>query len=154
MNETANHHHPNPSPITAAPTHACRRGFTLIELLVVIAVIALLVSILLPSLNKAKELAKRLECMSLLKHLGIGFNFYREDYGMYPIPLSLIDPNTGWPTWGSSFEATTWYRQFAPYGMPYVSYLQAEWTGGWKERGIHCPCWEIPAGEAYGSCYG
>ena len=48
-----------------------KKGFTLIELLVVVSIIALLVSILMPALNKAKELAKLTMCMSNLKQMGL-----------------------------------------------------------------------------------
>jgi prepilin-type N-terminal cleavage/methylation domain-containing protein len=56
-----------------------KNGFTLIELLVVIAIISLLVSILVPSLQKAKELAKRVSCLSNLKQIGIGMHIYADD---------------------------------------------------------------------------
>jgi prepilin-type N-terminal cleavage/methylation domain-containing protein len=52
------------------------RGFTLIELLVVVAIIALLVSILVPSLGKAKELARRVKCGTNLKIIGTGWQVY------------------------------------------------------------------------------
>ena len=55
------------------------KGFTLIELLVVIAIISLLVSILLPSLTRAKELAKRAVCCSNLKGAGIAMYMYADD---------------------------------------------------------------------------
>lgn len=54
-------------------------GFTLIELLVVISIIALLVSILLPSLNQARETAKRVMCLSNLRQMGLGILLYAED---------------------------------------------------------------------------
>jgi len=54
-------------------------GFTLIELLVVIAVIALLLSILLPSLRKAKNVAKDILCRSNIKHWGVVSSLYFED---------------------------------------------------------------------------
>lgn len=55
------------------------KGFTLIELLVVIAIIALLVSILMPGLGKARELAKRAGCMANLKGVGSGAAIYVND---------------------------------------------------------------------------
>ncbi len=57
-----------------------RNAFTLIELLVVIAIISLLVSILLPSLQKAKQLAAVAACSSNERSLFLGFSLYAEDY--------------------------------------------------------------------------
>ena len=57
-----------------------QRAFTLIELLVVIAIISLLVSVLLPSLNRAKDLAKGMKCAVNLKHIGLAVLLYSNDY--------------------------------------------------------------------------
>jgi len=61
-----------------------RRGFTLIELLVVIAIIAVLVAILLPAVQQAREAARRSQCLSNLKQLGIGFHNYYETHSRFP----------------------------------------------------------------------
>ena len=61
------------------------KGFTLIELLVVIAIISLLVSILLPSLHRAKELANDVLCKTNLKGMGLALQLYTFDHdGVYP----------------------------------------------------------------------
>ena len=68
-------------------------GFTLIELLVVIAIIAILAAILFPVFARARESARRSNCLSNLKQLGIGFQMYAQDYDeTYPSGLALVVP--------------------------------------------------------------
>ena len=62
------------------------KGFTLIELLVVVAIIALLISILLPSLSRARELAKRAVCGANQKGIGVAMHIYSNDNdGWFPV---------------------------------------------------------------------
>lgn len=94
------------------------RAFTLVELLVVIGIIALLVSFLLPALNRAREQARTVQCLSTLKQIGLAFNMY-------------IGENKGWfPT------QTSWNNLMGKKGSSPYYEAAGEWTGFAGEPGI------------------
>ncbi|HEY0009658.1 MAG TPA: prepilin-type N-terminal cleavage/methylation domain-containing protein [Tepidisphaeraceae bacterium] len=75
-------------PLLAHPSRR-RNGFTLVELLVVIGIIALLISILIPTLNQARQQAKKVQCLSNLRQLGIATSMYLvESKGVFPQPFN------------------------------------------------------------------
>ena len=113
----------------------CRKKFTLIELLVVIAVIAILVSLLLPALSKARESGRNISCVSNLKQIGTGLAMYANDYDFYPAAC---------PETGETYTQNYWHFKV----RPYLGYQRVpkNWTEAslFRREGVFfCPSTDI-----------
>ena len=117
-----------------------KRHFTLIELLVVIAIIAILASMLLPALNRAREIAKRTRCTGNHKNLVQAFLMYAGDNNDQAMENNYAAP-LGGATADNSFTNNLQYESFM---LPFAGYLGINGLeGGAQDRSklliFHCP---------------
>jgi prepilin-type N-terminal cleavage/methylation domain-containing protein/prepilin-type processing-associated H-X9-DG protein len=105
-----------------------RRGFTLIELLVVIAIIGVLIALLLPAVQAAREAARRAQCVNNLKQIGIALHNYETATGSFPLGAMRAQQNLG------SYASYPWsiHSQLLPYleQKPLYDAINFSW----------CPC--------------
>lgn len=89
-----------------------RRGFTLIELLVVIAIIAILIALLLPAVQQAREAARRSDCKSRMKQIGLALHNYHDAHSVFP---SATVTNASGTCPGPSVSQAPWTVMILPY---------------------------------------
>lgn len=97
-----------------------RRGFTLIELLVVIAIISILVALLLPAVQQAREAARRLSCLNHLKQIGLAVHNYHQSCSALPLQ-STFRP-------GSTFAGFSAHARILPFIEQAGLYSQVDWN--------------------------
>jgi len=111
------------NPLPSKSKSSIKNAFTLIELLVVIAIIAILASMLLPALARAKEKAKSIKCTNNEKQIALGYTMYALDFRDYLPVAGQYRPNAVWPA--------EWYAETSPYygkGTTNIAQLHAQGT--------------------------
>lgn len=132
-----------------------KRGFTLIELLVVIAIIAILVSLLLPAVQQAREAARRTQCKNNLHNIGLALHNYHDVYNRFPSGQGNQGVNAGGgEQWGhSQWVALLPYIDQGPmYNQWNFNANDEGWVGnrpvytGKKIPLLYCPSSTLPGG--------
>ncbi len=108
-----------------------RLGFTLVELLVVIAIIGILIALLLPAVQAAREAARRSECTNKLKQLGLAFHNYADSRKVFPAFSYIVgSPGANLGNW----EGPSAFVMILPYIEQGAVYSQWQWNASWNNR--------------------
>lgn len=114
-----------------------RRGFTLVELLVVIAIIGILVALLLPAVQAAREAARRMQCTNNLKQIALASHNYHDTYKVFPAGAIRTfwpgnNPRGSWRTQCWSFRAL-----ILPFMEQNPVAQQVDWNAGYSVSGTN-----------------
>ena len=109
------------------PSNA-HRGFTLVELLVVIAIIGILIALLLPAVQAAREAARRMQCSNHLKQLALGLHLYHDANNRFPVGSGRRDPRASGNSEGLNTSIIGWMARVLPYAEQASLHDQIDWT--------------------------
>lgn len=130
---------------------AQRDAFTLVELLVVIAIIGLLMALLLPAVQAAREAARRLSCTNNLKQVGLALHLYHDAFGSLPVGWDSYDPVThlphfeGEPGWSWSARVLPFIEQGALFNQKVHMTLPITHPANAEARVFQVACFRCPS---------
>ena len=107
-----------------------RRGFTLVELLVVIAIIGILIALLLPAVQAAREAARRSQCTNSLKQLGLALQNYHDVNKVFPYRKGGTSYASKWDGWESNYERKSGFIPLLPFMEQTPMYERIRAGGG------------------------
>lgn len=118
-----------------------RRAFTLVELLVVIAIIGILVALLLPAVQAAREAARRMSCTNNLKQIALALHNYHDTQRKFP-PSGILHGDRGTLSGGRTIYTTPYHHTWLVMILPYL-----EQTALHDQINMTYPIWIGPTGQ-------